>query len=270
MDSKTSEAKHPTPVETESVIIPKIPQEIIDEILDHLATNSAYESLRSCALVSKSWVPSCRRHLFHTAFFTSRDMTRWLKMFPVPAESPAHHVRELRFSIAGFDTTVPERFSGHISWFTNAESVAFGGEGPSQSLWIPPFWSLPQSITSLTLSANGITLSRVQDVMAKLPNLQDLSLSGVLTLVSTGAFLWETAPRRLGGKLLLNGLANKYVMDMLLEIPTGLHFTEIQARGARICLLSTVMLAEACSRTLEKLTYAVSIYCRSHPFWSSA
>ena len=107
--------------------------------------------------------------------------------------------------------------------------------------------------------------------MAKLLNLQDLSLSVALTSVSTGAFIWETAPRRLGGKLLLlDGLANKYVVDMLLEIPTGLHFAEIQARGVRICLLSTVMLAEACSRTLEKLTSAVSIYCKSHPFsWSS-
>ena len=126
-------------MEIEKVTVPRIPQEIIAEILDPLPTNSAYESLRSSALVSKSWVPSCRRHPFHTTFFTLRDMARWLKTFPVPAERPAHHARKLRISIAGFDTTVPERFSGHISRFTNAESVTFGGEGPFQSLWIPPF-----------------------------------------------------------------------------------------------------------------------------------
>ena len=59
------------PVKTKTVVLPRIPQEIIDEILDHLAADSDLRSLRSCVLVSRSWVPSCRQHLFRAILFNS-------------------------------------------------------------------------------------------------------------------------------------------------------------------------------------------------------
>jgi len=70
-----------------------------DLAMDYLAIDSDFGSLQSCALVSKRWVPPCRRHLFHTIAFSSNDMTRWFKLFPLPEKSPAHYVRELRVSV---------------------------------------------------------------------------------------------------------------------------------------------------------------------------
>jgi hypothetical protein len=40
----------------------QIPQEIIDQVIDHLYNDR--ETLRTCALVCRSWVPSSRYHLF--------------------------------------------------------------------------------------------------------------------------------------------------------------------------------------------------------------
>jgi len=96
--------------------------------------------------------------------------------------------------------------------------------------------------------------------MVHLPNLDDLLLWGSLVAVGGRTSL----PRigailrgRFGGQLgLLGGLASEDVVNMLLEIPTGLRFTEVQIRGTCECLLSVLRLAEACGKTLVKLSYA--------------
>ena len=88
------------------MVIPRIPQEIIGEILGHLnASDSDLRALQLCALVSRSWAPSCRRHLFRTIVFTSQKMAKWLEAFPVPEESPACHVRDLSVAIGMYDST---------------------------------------------------------------------------------------------------------------------------------------------------------------------
>ena len=145
MGSKSSKARRPAPAktgkaipagtETASAVAPRIPQEIVDEILDHLAADSDHRSLSSCALVSKPWVPSCRRHLFHTILFTTKDMAKWLETFPVPEESPALYIRDLRVSTAsGYDSS-PEKFFEYTLWFRNVERVTLLGNGR----WIPTF-----------------------------------------------------------------------------------------------------------------------------------
>ena len=264
MSSKTSKARCPTSVKTEVVVIPTIPQEIIDEILDHLATDSDFgsrqSSLQSCALVSKSWVPSCRRHLFHTIHFALMSMTRWLETFPVPEESPARHVRHLHFWIGHYDG-VPENFFKYTPWFTNAEKVALQVDERFRPLPIPSFWRLPQSVTSLTISGSMVTLPQVQKVMVQLPNLNNLVLSGVPAPMDRRALAGIGTVLRggFGGELrLLGAYVGWHAVDMLLEIPTGLRFTEVRVEDMRSCLLSTVRLAEACSETLVKLSYTVS------------
>ena len=103
MGSNTSKTELRTSVKTESVVVPiapRIPPEIVNEILGHLDTD--WKSLRSCSLVSKSWVPSCRRHIFHTTVIGLEGTARWLKRFPVPEESPARHVRDLHFTFEAY------------------------------------------------------------------------------------------------------------------------------------------------------------------------
>ncbi|KAF9645582.1 hypothetical protein BDM02DRAFT_3119985 [Thelephora ganbajun] len=264
MGSKTSKAKRIASVDTKTVaapVVPRVPQEIVDEIMDHLATDSDSRSLRSCSLVSKSWVPSCQRHLFHTILFTSRDTERWVKKFPLPEQSPAHHVRDLGFSLGGYH----ERFFEHIPWFRNVKKMTLLEHG-FQSRWISSFGTpgrLPQCATSLILTADTVTLLQIRDVMMQLPNLNDLSLSGsfVVTDRNTLRGIGTVLRGKFGGQLqLLRRHANADIMNMLLEVPTGLHFTEVHIRPINESLLSTVRLAEACDKTLVKLTYAVAIH----------
>ena len=167
MGSKTSKAKRlletilPTSLKTKTAIVPRIPQDIIEETLDHLGGDLAIglraRPLQSCALVSKSWVQSCRRHLFRTIFFISVSVARWLETFPVPEESPAHYVRS---PLLSFDERigVPEDLFEYVPWFTNVVVVAFGGSNNFQSLWTPSYLRLPQSATSLSIRANALTL----------------------------------------------------------------------------------------------------------------
>jgi hypothetical protein len=269
MGSKTSKIKHLTSTGAKTVGVPRIPQDIVDNVLDHLVIDSDFKSLQSCALVSKSWVPLCRRYLFHTILFTSRDTAKWLKAFPIPEESPAHHVRNLRFLLGEFFGAPSRRFSEHTPWFANVEKMTLSGRGGCLPSWMPSLGRLPQSITSLIINMDMVSLARIRDVLVQLPNLNDLSLSGPLIVVDRSTLLGMRIDLggRFGGQLrLFNGCAEKDVMNMLLEVPTGLHFTEMYIRGAHKSFLSTVRLAEACGKTLAKLSYAVSIHGSPYPF----
>ena len=292
MGSKPSKARRqPTPVATETPAVPvvpktpqdpRIPNEIIDKILNHLIADSGswgyspQRSLRSCSLVSKSWVPPCRRYLFHTIIFTSKDVTRWLETFPVPEESPAYYVKDLRLSLGGHYGAHNEFFE-HIPWFTNVEKVAVTMGVTLASFGASLFTRLPQSVTSLAIRGTAwdeVDLVQMRDIMTHLPNLNDLILSG--TVVARSQFrkllpgLGAILRGRFGGELRIRDRHNnRHFVTMLLEVPTGLHFTKIHIHADCVRHLRTVGLAEACYKTLVHLSYlCVMRLGQSHPFRS--
>ena len=200
-------------------------------------------------------------------------MDGWPKTFPAPEESPAHLVKDLRLEMGVGCHETPEEIFEYIPWFTNVERMTV-------SYWIPFFprelssLRLPQSVTSFTIDGNAtLRLLDIRDTIAQLPNLNDLSLSGSLAARDGEVFPGVgTALRgRFSGRLrLLARLAHEDVINMLLEIPTGLHLVEVQIHARDGCFLSVVRLAEACRNTLVKLSYTISyaIYsdrAKSHP-----
>jgi len=254
-----------------------IPTEILDEILDHFIADSGPDddslkrSLQSYSLVSKYWVLSCRRYLFHTIIFSSGDVAKWLKTFPVPEESPAHYVKDLRFLLGG-RYGAPEKFSKHIPWFTNVERVVLTMDTTSSPRRIFSPLSLPQSVTSLTIGAggSGVDLMQMREIVAHLPILNDLILSGCFIVRSEFKKLLPglgTGLRgRFGGELRIrDGYTDEYIVNMLLEVPTGLHFTKLHVRASRACLLQTVRLAEACCETLVDLLFSYICTGKSSP-----
>jgi len=264
MGSKTSKAKRPAVI---------IPQDVVDEILDHLAADSNFESLRACALVSRSWIPSCRRYLFHTADLTRWKMNRWLNAFPVPEESPAHHVRDLRISIE-WSNWFHDKFLEHAPWFTNVQRLyLLGGGGDYLGSRLSSLWRLPESITSLTVDASyGVTLAGIWDIMARLPNLNDLSLRGFFIPADRRELLEiGTVPRGgIGGELVLPGVhGNAVATKMMLEILTGSPFSKVEITCAHEYMPLIIRLVEACSKTVVKLTLNVIFNGEYHPFsWS--
>ena len=253
-------------------LIPRVPHDIINEILDHLAHDSDLRSLRACALVSGSWAQPCQRHLFHTTIITPANAPNWLKTFPAQEDSPAHHVRDLRLEI-GQVSRIPEKFFECIPWFANVDRMSFLGYGGVplgfgrfSPLWEPSRWNLPRSVTSLTIETGAVTLVQVRDIMAQLPNLDDLVLSGFLgedkRKLPTGGTVLKG---RFRGRLMLSdSCVSQDIINMLLEIPSGLRFVELEIDCARNRLLSAVRLAEACDKTLVKLSQTVNTHCKSH------
>ena len=253
-----------------------IPLDIINEILDHLTSDSDLRSIRACALLSKSWVQPSRGHLFHTATFTPTNACEWLETFPVREESPAHHVRDLRFKV-GQNTAFPDKFLGRMPWFTDVDRMSFFGPG---SIWLgnggsplsrePSLWKLPGSVTSLNIDTSAVTLVQVRDIMGQLPNLDDLALSGPFAAVDKRKLMGigTVLKGRFGGRLALRGACvGEDVINMLLEIQSGLRFTELEIYCTSDPLPSSaVSLAEACRKTLVKLSHTVGYYCESYFF----
>lgn len=283
MDSK------PTATETTTIrnlVVPeiqrslRIPQEIIDEILDHLVADTDCDALyqdkslskliRSCSLVSKLWVTPCQRHLFHTIDFNVEGMDKWIKAFRVPYRSPARYIRDLRLSVSGY--LLPTEFLRRMQSFTNVKRISVLGNEPRIRFFrIPSFVGLPQSATSFSIEAKIVDLEQIRDVMKLLPNLDDLSLSGSIDVGPRASLrgLGAVLQARFGGRLRLRVLegTDKYFVDMLLEVPTGLRFTEVDAYARPESHLSIVRLVEACSGTLVKLSYGCfTTTGKSYPF----
>lgn len=70
-----------------------LPPEIFDLIVEYLCDEQ--ETLKTCRLVSKSWVPRARRHIFARVMFDNSPFESWMKTFPDPSNSPAHYTRSL-------------------------------------------------------------------------------------------------------------------------------------------------------------------------------
>ena len=197
-------------------------------------------------------------------------MIQWLKTFPIPERSPAHLVRHLTLSLGGC-YAAPEEFFIHTQWFTNVEKMTVLGIQGFQPVWIPSFAKLPQSVTSLTIDTDIVTLLEIRDVMQRLPNLNDLTLSGCLLKLEMDRLrgIGAVLRGRFDGQLRLFRLkrsAEADVMNMLLEVPSGIHFTEVHIFSVYECLLPVVKLAEACGKNLIKLTYSVDLFGKFHPF----
>ena len=73
---------------------PRFPVELLDYIVDHL--HDVRDALESCCLVSTSWIPRTRRHLFaKVAFRSENDLQSWKNVFPEPSTSPACYTDHL-------------------------------------------------------------------------------------------------------------------------------------------------------------------------------
>jgi len=73
---------------------PDLPPELLDHVVDFLRDSK--HALRNCCLVSKSWVPRTRKHLFADISFHGRKtLESWRKTFLDPSTSPTCHTKTL-------------------------------------------------------------------------------------------------------------------------------------------------------------------------------
>ena len=236
---------------------PRVPQELVSEVLDHLVNDTA--TLRSCSLVTRSWIYPSRRHLFNTILFTADEITKWNRSFPYPEDSPARLVRDLSFCF--MEPDVPIDFADRIPHFSNVRKLTLIGLTAIDPGFIHALGQLPPSTRSVGITFSEVLTTHITSVMRQLPNLDDLSLMshkwGGPIPPGTGKLI----QCKLNGKLRLRRQsAHQDLLNMLMEVPTGPQFAEVEIRDARMeCFPATLKLVMACQDTLTRLHFSTLV-----------
>src|ERR1700753_1926459 len=117
---------------------PFLPPELFDHIVDHL--HEQPETLRQCCLVSKSWIPRVRTHLFGEIIFRhSFHVQAWKKTFPDPTNSPAYYTLALSFSSMSAIIDMFAEGDGFIRPFHNATRLSWLCDSGMRNLDPCPF-----------------------------------------------------------------------------------------------------------------------------------
>ena len=234
---------------------PRLPQELLDEIMDQLAADSI--SLRRCSTAARAFVPSCRRHLFSKVVFRSHNLPSWKTTFPDPSTSPAPYTREMHVHLA---PDAPTPLAEYMPYFSNVRDLTLIGGRCESHEWTSSMGRFPVSIRSLTMKFVSVTNVQVLGIMGQLPNLDDFSLC----IFKGNGFpdgVGEILKGRYGGKLelLLMDDLHAGIVRSLLEAPEGLGFKSVGAFcNAEGDFPVYADLVSACQDTLAHLDISVS------------
>ena len=238
-----------------------LPPEILDLIVEHLYDDR--ETPKVCCVVSRSWVSRARRHLFACVGFTTEEspVESWVKAFPDPSNSPAHHTRDLtirglRDIIAA--TTIAYPWIGAFCHIVTL-SVAISAWDDSRTSLVP-LHGLSPTLVSLCLTHHSISPSEVFNLVCSFPSLETLSL------ISTGEedgggdadmlILPSMSPKFTGVLSLVMRGGMRSGIRRLTTLPGGLRFTRILVGCYAEDLGSITDLVSACRNTLESLGIA--------------
>ena len=256
--------------------IPYLPPEILDWIVDLL--HDEPKALKRCCLVSKSWVPRTRMHLFaEIIFHDEKRMKLWKKTFPDPSTSPARYAKSLFFDRPQVVVAADAEPGGWISGFSHVVHLGVHSQGSfaSGSFSLVPFHGLSPVLKSLRVSVPALPSSWIIDLSLSFPLLEDLavnpdpyhgalddnggSFNGPLTAVQ------PPSPPMFTGSLELDmeeGM--ELIIRQLLSLPNGIHFRKLTLTWSyEEDRLTTTALVERCSHTLESLDITCGLFCRS-------
>ena len=229
-----------------------LPPEILDHIVDHLHDESA--TLGACCIVSKSWIPRSRIHLFAHVNFTNRlPVGSWAEAFTDPLNSPAHYTRTLEIQGRDATTTVGADANRWIRTFHNVAHLHISYHPEHLVL----FHGLSPTIRSLHLQFGHVQLSECFDLMCSFPLLEDLTLLVYDCEDDVDGWTTPSTSPRLNGTLELRSMVRiGPITRWLLNLPNGLNFTEVFLTCANETdFKSTTDLVSGCSNTLEFLGF---------------
>lgn len=244
---------------------PRLPEEVLDYIVDNLDGDE--DDLENCCLVSKSWIPRTRKHLFADISLDDKwDLKSWKNAFPDPSTSPARYAKTLAIGCPE-DLAIEDVVGG--SWFSAFSRVAHLAINIDSDMIQPetslaPFHGLSPVIKSLRIRLEVATFpsSPIFNLIQSFPSLEDLDVeaSEKLTVRADGADRQQTpvqtsvTPAFSGSlKLYLAG-ASTPLLRPLLSLPTGPRFRELWLTcddEEDISLAAEVV--ERCCSTLKSL-----------------
>ena len=130
-----------------TMLKPYLPRETLDHIIDLLRDEQ--ETLKQCCLVSKSWVPRTRKHLFaYIQLRSASNLESWKKTFPDVANSPACHACELLIGCPWLVVAADVEEGGWIRAFSGVTSFGIHGgkrrSAPTRTCLSPQFLTRPR------------------------------------------------------------------------------------------------------------------------------
>ena len=255
---------------------PYLPQDLLDIIADLL--HDADDTLKSFCLVSKSWIPHARRHIFaEVVFRTAKDLKSWKSLFQNPLTSPAYYTRTLTINFCPVAMAGPKE-GRWILTFSRVVRFQIGTRyEPATFLF--PFRGFSPVLKSLHLVFTALTSLHVFNFICSFPLLESVSVGMTGNVFDTsGGFERKSAIARSSSSLLFTGtlklsleMGMGSIASRLLSLPKGPHFRELRMSWYfPEDALSTAALVEKCSPTLEylricsKTSGTSSLYPYSH------
>ena len=252
---------------------PDLSAELLDHIVDLLHDDE--EALKACCLVSKSWIPGARKHLFaNVKLHPLARLQAWKNTFPNPSTSPACYTKTL--VIGGLEevTAADAQEGGWIPTFSRVEDLGASVHNPM--ICLAPFHGFSTAIKSVHIDFSCSPCS-IFNLIYSFPLLEDLSLALFFSLYHPADFNEQPAIPQPHSSPPFTGLLNlsvhvpegmKSITRWLLLLPSGLRFRDVRLRlGCDEDVSPISALVEACSSTLETLEIDCLIYRTfvSHP-----
>ena len=244
---------------------PHLPAELLDHIIDNL--HDTKDALGNCCLVSKSWIPRTRKHIFaNVRLCTKETLESWKETFPNPSTSPARYTETLLVHCTHIVTAEDVETDGWIRGFSRVvhlEVVAdYSRDAVQSARSLALFHGFSPAIKSLHVGFSVAPSAQIFDLALSFPLLEDLvvithynaltdnidSPNGLLTIPC------PPVPPMTGGLGLFQHGGITPLVRRLLSVPGGIRFRKIILTWHREGdPLSTKELVEECSHTLELL-----------------
>ena len=233
-----------------------LPPELLDSILDHLHDKPA--TLKMCCIVSKSWIPHARRHLFaHVSLYDlGSSIELWKKTFPDPSDSPAHHTRTLSIIGSLVITAADMGVGGWIRTFHNVVHLELSYVGRTTP---SALYGLSPTLRSLSLRYTPFDFRLIYSF----PLLEDLALVAAPSFTDVNRWNTTLRPPKLTGTLILEACGEaRFAIRQLFDLSGGLHFSEIRTTFCNEEAEPVSDLVSTCSKPLKKLTlsYRTSVF----------
>lgn len=258
---------------------PHLPVETLDNIVDYL--HDAKYALRNCCLVSKSWVPRTRKHLFSDINFSTKErLGLWKETFPDPSTSPAHYTKSLTVGCSHVVTAADAEVGGWITGFPNVVHFWIGSMellACGFKVTFVPFHGFSSRIKSLRACFPFLLSSQIFHLALSFPLLEDLAVIALSEVFGDKGedsnWLSTAAQPPFTGSLELQRASIKPITPRLLSLPGGIHFRKLTLWCAdEEHLLWTTGLVAGCSSTLESLSIKYDLHGKSIwrlcPHWS--
>jgi hypothetical protein len=249
---------------------PHLPAEMLDHVVDLL--HDTKDALRNCCLVSKSWIPHTRKHLFtDIRFRTEEDLESWKKTFPDPSISPACYAKTLFVGCTHIVTAADAEPDGWIRGFSRVVHLEMNDHTTSidgSAISLVPFHGFSPVVTSFHVNFTLLPSSRLVNLIFSLPLLEDLTvITQYEALIDDGdgsdglsTVVQPSSPPIFTGSLELFLAGGMEPIARRLLYVGGIHFWKLTLAWFREDLiLLTTALVEECSHILESLNITCNL-----------